>query len=321
MNGVKLLQQLPGVKIEQLQSKGHQYPPRQHQERDQYQLRDQLYPHPKEHPPNVTTKTGNAARNFKKHADKVFAQTWQKEILFGYFKKNPYPGKEETAEITQKTGLGPEWQKCWFHYQRRKIRWKHDGKTTYFRPQQQQQQRPNKPENLKNEEVEPRTKIDNHDAYMLENNATDILEKAELLKDMKEKFEALNAKYQMLSDLIFEKSILTMDDLDKEPEGEKIMKEDASDASRSSVESPEGIYDSSKDESVPQEPPKEVQQTNNFQAYPPPPYHPYYPPYYPPPPPGYLPYPPYQHPPQYYPGYPPANQPAPYPNQQKFPQQ
>ena len=308
MNGVKLLQQLPGVKIEQLQSRGQQQ-----------QLRDQNQIQPrKDPPPNVITKSGNAARNFKKHSDKVFAQTWQKEILFGYFKANPYPGKEETAEIFQKTGLGPEWQKCWFHYQRRKIRWKNDGKTTYYRPEQQPKN--NTPENVvKNEATESESSVDKHAAYMLENNATDILEKAELLSDIKQKFDTLNAKYKILSDLIFEKSILTMDDLEREPEVEAVPKEETSDASRSSAESPGRLYDSSKDDPPPQEPHKEVQQPNNYQAYPPPPYPHYYPPYYPPPPPGYLPYPPYQHP-QYYPPYPPNNQPPPppYQNQQKF---
>jgi len=315
MNGVKLLQQLPGVKIEQLQSRGQQQ-----QQQPQQQLREQLHQPRKEHPPNVITSSGNAARNFKKHSDKVFAQTWQKEILFAYFKANAYPGKEETAEIFQKTGLGPEWQKCWFHYQRRKIRWKNDGKTTYYRPQHQLKN--NRPENIvKDEATESGTLIEKHDAYVLENNATDILEKAELLSDIKQKFDTLNTKYKMLSDLIFEKSILSMDDLQREPERETVSKEDASDASRSSVESPEGLYDSSKEDALPQETQKEVQQPNNYQSYPPPPYHPYYPPYYPPPPPGYLPYPPYQHP-QYYPPYPPNNQPTPpYPNQQKFSQQ
>ena len=189
MNGVQLLQQLPGVKIEQLQSREQQVGFKKEQQQtvktEQFQPREQLPPKP----------SSSQSRNFRKHEDKVFAQTWQKDILMAFFQKNPYPSKEEQTEIFKATGLGPDWQKCWFHYQRRKLRWKNDGKSTY-RPHQQRNFKPYQTENnLKNDENEQETK-DKHDAYMLENNAGDILEKADVFDDIKQKFEELNSKYK-----------------------------------------------------------------------------------------------------------------------------
>lgn len=292
-----MFKQLPGVKFEQIPTKDNKT--RQNQSSSQQK--------------QISENHGKSSsgRPLKLIGEKVFAQAWQKEILFEYFKKNPYPTKEENSEMEEKTGLGLDWQKSWFHYQRRK--WKESKTSLNKRPLNVATDSSTSADDDPPKELKEQKKSN---AYLLENSAADILEKADKFADLRVKFEELQAKYKILSDMIFEKKILKLEDLEENVEANKLNSKEA-------VSDSAGISDDVKiqnitatactaNEKVPEKavkPPSVPSQA----PYIPPYHHPYYPPYYPPPPPGYLPYPPYQHPPQYYPPYPPASPPSSYP--------
>ena len=52
--------------------------------------------------------------------EKVFAKEWQKEILLGYFEKDPYPPREVLQELEKKVELDFHWLRNWYQYQRKR---------------------------------------------------------------------------------------------------------------------------------------------------------------------------------------------------------
>ena len=99
---VRLLQQLPGVKVEGVQE---------------------------EVPPRVS-KSGRKIV-VKPYDEKVYAKAWQKKILQQAFTTAAipfYPSKETQSEVARKTGLGLQWQSSYFQYQRKLLKREHGGK-------------------------------------------------------------------------------------------------------------------------------------------------------------------------------------------------
>lgn len=202
----------------------------------------------------------------------IKSQDWQKDILLEYFSRNAYPTREEVTQMESKTKLGSVWIKSWFQTKRKKEK------------------------NLKikseNRDAEEKVTLseDTQLDESLEKEAEGSDEKTEMYEKLKTKFEELQSRYNVLAELLLQRSILTAQN---DQVAAKVPTVDLTESSSSSSSEPA--------EQMAHYPPAAVS------SYPPPhppphptqsyPYHPhYYPPYYPPLPPQYAQFYPHPHP-------------------------
>lgn len=196
----------------------------------------------------------------------VKSEPWQKEILLEYFARNAYPSREEVAQIESKTKLDTVWIKSWFQTKRKKE----------FKKQKSSSENP--PTTTEKVTLSEESLPDDS----LEKVAESSDDKSEMYEKLKKNFEELQSRYNVLAELLLQRSILT---------GEKDAKVPTVDLTESSSEAAEQmtLYPPAPVSYPPPPPP------HHPQSYP---YPHYYPPYYPPP----------QYP-QYYPHPHPASRP------------
>ena len=238
-------------------------------------------------PPSAKDLPEDKASSKKLIKTKVVSQPWQREILLDYFSRNPYPNKEEVAEIEAKIELNTGWIKSWFHTKR-----------------QREKNNPNS--NIKI------TKVATEKVTLSEDTGTDesfekVTEttaaapdiKIEVYEELRRRFEDLQTQYKVLAELLLQRSLTT-------------------EQTRRTVDPPKvptvDLTGSSSDPAPEVSMPGETHRQYPGMAYPGPGYTfpPYYPHYYPPqypayPPPSYYPQPQAQPPPSSLP-YPPAPQ-------------
>ena len=73
----------------------------------------------------------------KPQDEKIYAKDWQKKILFGYFDKDPYPGKDVLQELETKVQLDFHWLRNWYQYQRKRRNIRQDQYFKSLKPKEQ----------------------------------------------------------------------------------------------------------------------------------------------------------------------------------------
>ena len=138
----------------------------------------------------------NASSSKKYFKPKVFSQPWQRDILLEYYSRTPYPTQEDVAEIERKIKLDSVWIKGWFHTKRQKEKTNQisynvkpaGGKVTLS-------------EDTETEESPEK----------LTETAAPAPEKNSLVCELRQKFDKLQAQYNVLYNELRQRSVISED--------------------------------------------------------------------------------------------------------------
>jgi len=129
----------------------------------------------------------------KANKNRVLSQPWQRVILLEYFARTAYPSKEMVAEIESKIHLDSVWIKSWFHTRR-------------------QRDKINPTSNLKTQKAGDKVTLsedtETEESCEKPTEATD-LNISEMYENLQKKFMDLHSRYNVLAELLLQRSIIS----------------------------------------------------------------------------------------------------------------
>ena len=154
------------------------------------------------------------------HDQKVFAQDWQKKILMKQFQVDQFPDRRRRDELEKELGLSQKWLNSWF-ITKRKITRKQANKSI----NNSSTEEINISKDVMNESLDVLKNEDDtaDDVKMLDEEQSRPDDDTDKLETLQRKFDELQARYEVMSQLLIKRSIIKQDDVEKLKTDDKML--------------------------------------------------------------------------------------------------